>query len=302
MSRLHLPPRLTPGSTIGVAALSGPVDPSRLDAGIARLESLGYGVVEAGNLRRSEGLFAGSDSERADGYRALLSDPRVDAVFFARGGWGAGRLLARLDAVEIAARPRIHLGGSDLTSLFAFLVRAGVPAYYGPMVAVEIADEEGLDWENVLSGEPPAEHRFGSQDVLAGGSGEGSLVGGCLSLLASLCGTPEALRSEGRVLFWEDIGEEIYRLDRMLTQLERSGTFDRLQAMIIGSVVLRDRAEAPESVRAYLRDRFRGAPFPVAAGFPAGHLRRPRTLPLGVRVRVELDEAPRLSFLEPAVV
>jgi muramoyltetrapeptide carboxypeptidase LdcA involved in peptidoglycan recycling len=87
----------------------------------------------------------------------------------------------------------------------------------------------------------------------------------------------------------------------MLTQLERSGTFDRLQAMIIGSVVSRDRAEAPESVRAYLRERFRDAPFPVAAGFPAGHLRRPRTLPLGTRVRLDLDVAARLEFLEPAV-
>jgi muramoyltetrapeptide carboxypeptidase len=293
---------LKPGGTIGIAALSGPVDPDRLDAGIARLEGLGYRVVEAANLRRSEGLFAGSDSERADGYRALLSDPRVEAIFFARGGWGAGRLLARLDAAEIAARPRIHLGGSDLTSLFAFLGRAGVPAFYGPLVAVEIAAEEGLDWESVLSGEAPAEHRFGSEDVLAGGSGEGPLVGGCLSLLASLCGTPEAVRGQGSVLFWEDIGEEIYRLDRMLTQLERSGTFDRLQAMIIGSVVSRDRAEAPQNVRAYLRDRFRGAPFPVAAGFPAGHLRRPRTLPLGVRVRVDLDDSRLLSFPEPAVV
>jgi muramoyltetrapeptide carboxypeptidase len=301
MRQLLRPPRLRAGSTIGIAAVSGPVDPARLDAGIVKLRALGYRVVEAANLRRSEGLFAGSDAERADGYLSLLSDPGVDAIFFARGGWGAGRILDRLDGQAVAARPRIHLGGSDLTALFAWLARSGVPAYYGPMVAVEIAEEEGLDWNEVLSGSAPAEHRFASAEVLAEGSGEGPLVGGCLSLLASLCGTPEAIRGSGSVLFWEDIGEEIYRLDRMLTQLERSGTFDRLQAMVIGSVVSRDRAEAPESVRAYLRERFRGAPFPVAAGFPAGHLRRPRTLPLGTRVRLDLDGAARLEFLEPAV-
>jgi muramoyltetrapeptide carboxypeptidase len=104
------------------------------------------------------------------------------------------------------------------------------------------------------------------------------------------------------VLFWEDIGEEIYRLDRMLTQLERSGTFERIQAMIVGSVVSRDGSERPDILRAYLRARFRGAPFPVAAGFPAGHLRRPRTLPLGALVRVDLDGPRSLRFLEPVVL
>jgi muramoyltetrapeptide carboxypeptidase len=278
------------------------VDPTRLDAGIARLQRRAYRVVEAPNLRRSDGLFAGSDAERAEGYRALVEDPAVDALLFARGGWGAGRILDRLDGAAAAARPKIHLGGSDLTALFALLDRQGLVGFYGPMVAVEMAEEEDLDWEGVLSGAPLPDHRFESGDVLAPGSGEGALVGGCLSLLASLCGTPEAIRAQERVLFWEDIGEEIYRLDRMLTQLERSGTFDRLQAMVIGSVVSRDRAEAPENVREYLRDRFRGAPFPVAAGLPAGHVRRPRTLPLGVRVRLDLGEVPRLSFAEPAVL
>jgi muramoyltetrapeptide carboxypeptidase len=302
MAELLRPPRLKPGGTIGVAAISGPVDPARLDAGLARLREVGYRVVEAANLRRADGIFAGSDAERAEGYRALLADPSVDAIFFARGGYGAARILDRLDGTEIARHPKIHLGGSDLTTLFAFLAGRGLVGFYGPMVAVEIGEEENLDWEPVLAGERPAEHRFGAGDVLAGGSGEGPLAGGCLSLLASLCGTPEAIRGEGRVLFWEDIGEEIYRLDRMLTQLERSGTFDRIQAMIIGSVVSRDRAEPPENVLEYLQDRFRGAPFPIAGGFPAGHLRRPRTLPLGITVRVDLGEAPRLSFAEPAVL
>jgi muramoyltetrapeptide carboxypeptidase len=301
MADVLLPPRLKPGATIGVAAISGPVDPARLDAGIARLRGRGYRVVEAANLRLVEGLFAGSDAERAQAYRTLLRDPGVDAIFFARGGYGAARILDRLDSKEIAANPKIHLGGSDLTALFALLGREGLTAFYGPMVAVEIAEEESLDWEDVLSGRAPAEHRFAEGDVLAGGSGKGLLVGGCLSLIASLCGTPEAIRAEGRVLFWEDIGEQIYRLDRMLTQLERSGTFDRIQGMFIGSVVSRDRAEPVEKVRTYLRDRFRLAPFPVAAGVPAGHLRRPRTLPLGVAVEVDLGQEPRLTFLSPAV-
>ena len=138
--------------------------------------------------------------------------------------------------------------------------------------------------------------------TLSPGDAEGPLVGGCLSLLASLAGTPEALSARGAVLFWEDIGEAVYRVDRMLTQLERSGTFDDLRGMVIGSVVP-GRAESAETVREYLRDRFATASFPVALGLPAGHLPAPRTLPLGARVRLAVRRGAggSLEFLEGAV-
>ena len=154
----------------------------------------------------------------------------------------------------------------------------------------------------VLSGERPAAHAFAPNDVLSPGRGSGAIVGGCLSLVASLCGTPEAISGAGNLFFWEDIGEENYRLDRMLTQLERSGTLDRIQGMIIGSVVSRDRTEPADDTRGYLRDRFRRAPFPVALGFPAGHGRGPRTLPLHATASLDLEASPpRLDFPEPAV-
>lgn len=296
------PPRLYPGATIGVAAVSGPVDPTRLEAGLANLREKGYRVVEASNLRRRDGFLAGTDAERAAGYRELLADPAVDAIFFARGGYGAARILEHVDPEEIRSHPKIHLGGSDLTALFAFASsRASLVTFYGPMVAVQMAEATPLDWEPVLSGEtvPPVE--LPASDQLAPGVGEGPLVGGCLSLVASLCGTPEAVRGAGSVFFWEDVGEEIYRLDRMLTQLERSGTFDRLEAMLIGTIAPgRAGAGSPEEVRAWLTARFEGAPFPVAMGFPAGHSPDTRTIPLGVKVRVDADLR-TVRFLEPGV-
>ena len=297
------PPRLRPGATIGVAAVSGPVDETRLDAGLMVLRSKGYRVVEAANLRRRDGFLAGTDAERADGYRELVRDPKIDAIFFARGGYGAARVLPRLDPAEIRSNPKIHLGGSDLTALFAFAWRhASLVTGYGPMVAVEMAGDGELDWESVLSGELPRPHSVAPGDAIATGAGEGPLVGGCLSLIASLCGTPEAVEAAGSVLFWEDVGEEIYRLDRMLTQLERSGTFDGLQAMVIGSIApgRRAGAESPDDVRAWLEQRFAGAPFPVAMGFPAGHLEETRTIPLGARVRVDLERG-AIEFREAAV-
>jgi len=294
------PPRLRPGSTIGVAAVSGPVDESRLDLGLARLRAAGYRTVEASNLRRRDGFLAGTDAERAAGYRELVADPAIEAIFFARGGYGASRVLPYLDPAEIRANPKIHLGGSDLTALFAWIAtHAPLVTFYGPLVGIQMAGGGSLDWEAVLSGGPPAPHAVPPDDVVCPGRGEGPLVGGCLSLLASLCGTPEAVGGAGRVLFWEDIGEEIYRLDRMLTQLERSGTFDGLEAMLIGSVApgRREGVESPDEIRAWLRRRFAGAPYPTIQGFPAGHLDATRTLPLGSRVRVDTD-AGRVEFPE----
>ncbi len=299
------PPRLRPGATIGVAAISGPVDPNRLEAGVRELERRGYRVVLADNVLERRGFLAGTDAERAAGYRRLLTDPSVDAIFFARGGYGASRILRHLDAEELVAPPRIHLGGSDLTALFAYLAaHTGLVAMYGPMVAGTAAplDAPGLDWEDVLRGKTPAAHAFGPDDVLAGGSGAGPLVGGCLSLVASLAGTPEAISGDGAVLFWEDVGEPAYRLDRMLTQLERSGTLDRLQAMLIGSISTgaNGGGDSSEAVSAWLRDRFAGAPFPVVKGFPAGHVAGTRTLPLGARVRLDANRGV-LEFDGPAV-
>jgi muramoyltetrapeptide carboxypeptidase len=297
------PPRLKPGATIGVAAVSGPVHEKKLDAGLEALRAKGYRVVEASNLRRQTGLFAGPDEERLAGYRALLTDPGVDAIFFARGGYGSARILPMLPIREARKHPKIHLGASDLTALFAFLWRGfQLVTFFGPMVAVEIAQTPELDWESVLAGEIPAVHNFSSDDVLAAGSSEGVLLGGCLSLLASVAGTPEALDARGAILFWEDTREEIYRLDRLLTQLERSGNVDNLRGMVIGSVNPGGPSESRRDITEYLAKRWKGAAFPVACNFPAGHLSGPRTLPLGVRVRLDLRSgAPSLTFLEAGV-
>ncbi len=285
------PPKLRRGARIGVAAVSGPVDPERLAAGVRALEERGYAAVLAGNIRDTRGFLAGTDEARAAGYRKLLTNSSIDAIFFARGGYGASRVLRFLDPAEAAAHPKIHMGGSDLTVLLAWIARnTGLVTFYGPMVAVEIGNGLALDWEAVLSGETPRRHEFAASDVLASGSAEGPLTGGCLSLLASLAGTPEALSVRDGILFWEDVGEQIYRVDRLLTQLERSGTFHGLRGMVIGSVVP-GRGESGESVREYLRDRFQGAPFPVAMGLPAGHLDAPRALPLGGEVKLEASES-----------
>jgi muramoyltetrapeptide carboxypeptidase len=303
MTELSRPLRLTPGARIGVAAVSGPVDADKLALGVRALEARGFRVVLAENVGETRGFLAGSDERRARGYRRLLTDPSIDAIFFARGGYGASRILGLLDPAEAEAHPKIQMGGSDLTALLAWVARHGqTVTFYGPMVAVEMGRSAPLDWEAVLSGQVPAPHPIRPEDVLAGGSGEGPLVGGCLSLLGSMAGTPEAVSARGAILFWEDVGEPVYRLDRLLTQLERSGTFDGLHGMVIGSVEPGP-GEMAETVREYLRDRFGKASFPVAMGLCAGHLEAPRTIPLGLSTRLAVtpDGCGSLSFSQPAV-
>jgi len=302
------PPALRPGATIGVAALSGRVDPAKLDAGIAHLRARGYRVAEAANVRSSGGPRAGTDAERAAGYRSLLTDPGVDAIFFARGGWGAARVLDFLDPEEAARNPKIHMGGSDLTTLFAWLhARAGLAAFHGPMVAADFAraepdPETDASWEPVLRGESPIAYAVGPDQVLSPGSAEGPLVGGCLSLLVALEGTPEALDTRGRIVFWEDVGEEVYRLDRMLTQWKRAGRFDRPAGVIIGTLenIRNNGTPDPAAVSALLAEHFAGAPYPVLRDWPSGHGARNRTLPLGARVSIDTAGG-AIRFEEPAV-
>src|ERR1700693_1132530 len=121
MAPAVLPVRLKPGARIGVAAVSGPVDPGRLDSGLRHLEALGYRPTLADNIAETRGFLAGSDESRAAGYRRLVVGPAIEAIFFARGGYGSSRILALLEPAEIAANPKIHMGGSDLTALLAWI-------------------------------------------------------------------------------------------------------------------------------------------------------------------------------------
>jgi muramoyltetrapeptide carboxypeptidase len=237
-----------------------------------------------------------------------VTDPAVDAVFFARGGWGAARVLDRLDPEEIAGHPKIHMGGSDLTTLFAWLqARAGLVAFHGPMVAADFAradpdPETDAGWEPVLRGDAPIAIPVPPENVLAGGSGSGILVGGCLSMLVALEGTPEALDTRGRIVFWEDVGEELYRLDRMLTHWRRAGRLAAPAGVIIGQLEnIRNNGVRDEaSLSSLLAEHFAGASCPVVRDFPAGHGARNRTLPLGTHVTV--DASAGVVRLEEAAV
>ncbi|MEO1088826.1 MAG: LD-carboxypeptidase, partial [Acidobacteriota bacterium] len=289
------PPPVRPGDRVGVAALSGPVDPAQLDAGVRALEELGFEVVEAANVRRRHGLFAGTERERLDGFHALAADPDVRAILFARGGWGVLRLLDGVDWPLLARHPRAYVGYSDLTPFLGAVVeRLGIAAFHGPMVAADFArgllDAERSSFLDALAGRFPL--RYPIAEVESTQAVEGPLLGGCLSLIASSFATPWAGEWDDALLFIEDVGEPPYRFDRMLTHLRLSGTLARIRGLIVGHLHAEGGCEATAwggevTLGGLLHELASDFPWPLARGLEAGHSSPNLTLPLGLTARLE---------------
>jgi muramoyltetrapeptide carboxypeptidase len=274
------------------------VDSENLEAGIDALFELGFEPVLARNLSQRHGLFAGSDAERLAGFHDLVADDGLGAIIFARGGHGILRLLPRLDWGLLARRPRAYVGYSDLTPLLDLLVvRLGQVAFHGPMVASDLGrgleESERESFLAALAGELPPPMAIAGH----GSPVEGILMGGCLSLLNSLVGTEFQLSFENRILFWEDVGEPLYRLDRMLTQLKLSGSLNRVRGMIVGRFELLEEDAELGLLPELLVEWGKELTCPVSYGLMSGHCQPNLTLPLGARVRLD-PSGGELSFLE----
>ena len=301
------PERLAPGARVAVVAPSGPVPPEQLDAGLAVLRSWGFDVREAEHVRGTDpelGYLAADDKRRADDLTGAWLDNEVAAVVCARGGYGAQRIVDLVDWDALArSRPKVLVGFSDITALHqAFAARLGLATYHGPVVTnLGVADEASrkhlrrtlTDPESatVLTPEP--------LDVLVPGAAEGVLVGGNLSVLAAGAGARHVMPATGSIAVLEEVGEEPYRLDRLLTQLLRSGWFDGVRGVVVGHL---SGCGSEEAVRRVLVDRLGGLGVPLVAGAPFGHETHNLTVPLGVPTT--LDATPgasgALRLLSPA--
>ncbi len=241
----RLPPAAGPGDRIGVAALSGPVDPECLERGLEELRRLGFVPVVAANATSRRGLFAGEAAERLAAFHSLAADPDLPAILFTRGGHGLLRVLPGIDWELLRRRPRAYVGYSDLTPfLLAVVRRLGMVAFHGPLVAGDLArglgDAERESFLGALAGRYPVE--IALRAGLRPGVASGPLLGGCLSMLAATVGTPFFPDLTGAVMFWEDLNEPPFRVDRMLTHLELSGNLDGIGGMIVGHL---DAGKAP---------------------------------------------------------
>ena len=286
-----VPPPVVPGGTIGVVAPGGAVKADALATGVAWLESAGFHVRLGEHVLARRRYCAGEQAVRLADLEGMLRDPDIGAVMCARGGYGTTHLLPSLDPALFATHPKLVIGYSDVSPLLGFIVeRAGVVALHGPMVAADlsrgVSDHAAARLKALLAA-PAAGWREPIAEVVVAGQAAGRLVGGCLSSLVALLGTPYAIETDDAVLFLEDVAERPYRIDRMLTHLKLAGKLDRVAAVVLGAFADCDGPGDDDRTADVIRDFFADVPYPVVAGFPAGHLSENLPFTLGLPLRVD---------------
>lgn len=299
MQHILKPAPLPRKATIGVVSPSSPQrNDDYLHRGVRYLESLGYRVHLGPNaLKRYNGYLAGDDDERLADIEAMFADPAVDAIFCARGGYGATRLLRRLNYDLIAANPKIFVGFSDITALQCAIFRkTGLVTFSGAMPAVDMRDEfdpdaEAWFWRMLTSTEPAGRIDQPEEIVpLRAGTAQGRLYCGTLSLFAALCGTPFFPGGRRPLYLFEDIGEEPYRIDRFLSQLENAEIFARAGGIAFGQFTQAptDRPATPQPpLSTVLQEYVERLGLPAVGNLLYGHQAKKLTLPFGARAAID---------------
>jgi muramoyltetrapeptide carboxypeptidase len=312
------PERLRFGDTVGIVApASAPADPHSIDRAAVALEKYGFRPKLGKNVRARLGFIAGTDRERAEDLMAMFADNTVKAIHCLRGGYGASRLLDRLDYAVIARNPKILCGFSDITSLhLALAQKTGLVSFHAPMLNGALADPKVPEFtkqsffRTVMAAEPAGSIGTGYEEktvsILQGGVVEGNLIGGNLSLICASLGTPFIPSFKGKILFFEDVSEKPYRLDRLLTQLWNAGIFSQVAGVAVG-VNAKCEDDKPNPSGEYrqtgadvVKERLAALRVPVVTGLPFGHVDLNATIPVGVRARLD-GQRGDLILLESAV-
>ena len=299
------PSALKPGDTVAVVAPAAAIERAHLERGVNVLASMGYRVKVSERALARSGILAGDDRERADELRKYFADREVKAIFSARGGYGCGRLLPLLDFKAMTTTPKIFVGFSDATFLLNALVDlAGTVSFHGPMVAMDFSlgiSPRALEHlQGLLSGQLNG-FELEARESMHPGSAEGEVIGGCLSVLVAMIGTPYQPRFDGRILFLEDTGEKAYRIDRMLVQLRQCGALGKVAGIVFGAIRAIDGNEQETRMIArFAAEQTAGLGCPVLYGIEAGHGTENFTIPFGVTARID-SAARRIVFTEPAV-
>lgn len=307
-------PRLKSGDVIGlVAPASKPVAEERIEKGVQYLEGLGYRVLLGNHIRDEYGYLAGTDDARAEDFNAMVRNKEVKAVFCIRGGYGTPRILPKIDYAAIKRNPKIIVGYSDITALqLAIFRKTGLVTFSGPMSGVEMW--KGIDpyteenfWRQITSKakigaltNPPEEKIV----VHKQGKGTGLLLGGNLSLLVCLVGTPYVPNLKKAILVLEDVDEEPHRLDRMWRTVEQANIIKNASALVLG---LFTDCEPVDKKNPYLTSEqvitevLNSSTVPTMSNLRYGHIPRKMTIPIGVKARVDTKRS-LLEVLEGGVV
>ncbi|WP_017720608.1 S66 peptidase family protein [Kamptonema formosum] len=303
------PPRLRVGDTVGLVNPASFLDPEDVDIAKKELAQLGLNVKLAAHVRDRYGYLGGRDADRAADINSMFADSSVRSLIAMRGGWGSSRILQRLDYDLIRRQPKIIMGYSDITALvLAIYARSGVVTFHGP-VGTSSWNRFTLDWVKriLFSGEAvtlrnPWYDLNYRVETLTAGRARGRLVGGNLSVLAGMVGSPYLPDWQGAILFVEEIGEEVYRIDRMLTHLKLAGILDQISGFIFGQCRDCDPEEPDKSLsfRQMLSEHIKPLGIPAWYGSMIGHMKDKFTVPVGALVEIDALRG-TVKLLEPAV-
>ena len=262
---------------------------------------MGYSPLITDDLFLKKGYLAGTDENRADMVNRLFADPNVKAIFSAKGGFGAMRILSLLDFNSIRENPKIFVGFSDITAILSVLNNTcGIVTFHGPLVTTlaEATDETKESLFRTLASDINIKIEPKKGVTINSGLASGSVEGGNLTTLCHLIGTPYAPNFKGKILLLEDKGEALYRIDRMLSQMKLSGCFEGLSGLVIGFF---EDCGGHDEIYRLIEEMFKDFNIPVLAGFEVGHGRTNITIPMGIRAELDADQQ-QLTFHEAATV
>ena len=315
------PPALKKGDTVGLVTPASPLFETHriLIEAREKMEGLGFRVKFGKNVEAKRGYLAGTIEQRVSDLHDMFKDDSVQAIIAIRGGYGSAQLLPYLDYDLIAANPKILLGYSDITSILNGIhKKTGLVTFHGPVAVSTFTEYTTKYLFKVLSEPKPAgliedapydSNLQNSNRVWTyrGGTGEGRLVGGNLTLLQSLLGTPFEFDGRDALYFFEEVGEEPYNIDRILWQFKMAGKFEQCRGVVFDKMPSVKPADykpgfnSSLSVEEIIDDIFKDYSFPVCVGLSLGHIKEKPTMPLGIRARLDGD-AGRIALLEAAVV
>jgi muramoyltetrapeptide carboxypeptidase len=292
------PPYLQTGDTIGVVCPAGYMSFEKAQACINAFESWGYKLKIGKTLGSdSQNYFSGNDDERLSDFQQMLDDNEVKAILCARGGYGIGRIIDKVDFKKFKKNPKWIIGFSDVTIFHSHIyANHKISSIHAPMASAFNDDEYKNEFvqslKNVLEGKKIkydcALHEFNKK-----GEAIGELIGGNLSLLAHLTGTSSDIKTKGRILFLEDVGEYLYNIDRMLYQLKRNGKLNKLAGLIIGGLTDVKDTERPFGKNAYeiIYDILKEYDYPVCFNFPVGHQKENYALKIGTGYKLKVGKS-----------
>ena len=301
------PPALKKGGTVGLVTPASALTRSAFEKTLANIEALGFEVKYSDNLRVSRGFLSGTDEQRLQDIHTMFADDAVDAIICARGGYGSARLLPELKLDMIRENPKPFIGYSDITAMHQYIyAQAGLVTFHGPVGASTFNDFTRDYLEDLVVKGKKVKIQAEEGKVITAGVSEGRLIGGNLSLLSSLVGTPYQAAYRDHILCIEEIGESTYRVDRMLTQIVQSGLLEGVKGIALGYFTNCDAKpddpgyERSISLMEVFHHQFGKLGVPVVAGLPFGHEEHNATFPVGTMARLDADKR-QIKTLEAAV-